>query len=367
MGAHRSEGVTVSVTAEQVSSVIAFHGHVCPGVAIGIRVAEAALQHVGRARQDEEVVAVCETDNCAVDAIQYLVGCTLGKGNLIVQPHGRNRFTFARRADGHAVRITVHAAKRRSSAQDEALIARVRGGRAVDDDRERFDALWRRRADDILAAALHDIVDVVVLQDYVLPPRATIEPSLTCSRCGLATMASRTREVDGEIICDACWHEAGALPVSLTQVGVVRSSHPQGQSHAEARAAVDAIELLPRLAPSLTGLAPGQLLQVFWLIDRAPRSFEQLQHPRGDESRPRRGVFALRTPHRPSPLALTTVELLQIDGTTLTVRGLDAWDGSPVIDIKPHAPLWDEQPLVVRPERAGYTAAGLAGNAQHER
>ena len=141
-------------------------------------------------------------------------------------------------------------------------------GAMVDDDRERFD-LWRRRADDILAAALHDIVDVVVLQDYVLPPRATIEPSLTCSRCGLATMASRTREVDGEIICDACWHEAGALPVSLTQVGVVRSSHPQGQSHAEARAAVDAIELLPSLAPSLTGLAPASCCRS--LADR-PRS-----------------------------------------------------------------------------------------------
>ena len=54
--------------------------------------------------------------------------------------------------------------------------------------------------------------------------------------------------------------------------------------------------------------------------------------------------MALRTPNRPSPLGLTTVELLDIQGLTLTVKGLDAWDGSPVLDIKPYAPLWDDRP-----------------------
>lgn len=70
-----------------------FHGHRCPGLATGIRVAEVALREIGPHSIDEEVVAIVETDNCAVDAIQYLTGCTFGKGNLIHRDYGKNVFT----------------------------------------------------------------------------------------------------------------------------------------------------------------------------------------------------------------------------------------------------------------------------------
>ena len=342
LATHKGGGV-VSVDKAQIDAVVAFHGHICPGIATGIRVAEAALQHVGRASQDEEVVAVCETDNCALDAIQYLVGCTAGKGNLIVERYGRNRFTFARRSDGLAIRVTARP-RRPGTPEQEALVSRVRSGTAMGDDHAHFNALWQERAAAILAAPLGAVVDAERLDGYILPPKAVIEPSLTCSRCGLAVMASLTRQLDGEVICQACWQEAGSRSVHLNQIGVVKSEKPEGQSHAEARAAVAEIELLPLFAKSLTGLQPHQMLQVLWLIDRANRSFEQLQHPKGDAALPRRGIMALRTPNRPSPLGLTTVELLDIQGLTLTVKGLDAWDGSPVLDIKPYAPLWDDRP-----------------------
>ena len=75
------------------------------------------------------------------------------------------------------------------------------------------------------------------------------------------------------------------------------------------------------------------LLVVF--VFHRSEGHELLQHPRGDRSRPKRGVFALRSPNRPNPIGVTEVELIAIEGSILTVRGLDAIDGTPVLDLKP--------------------------------
>ena len=85
----------------------AFHGHVCPGLALGYRAAETALERLrtGRA-EDEELVTIAETDACGVDAIQVLTGCTVGKGNLFFKNYGKHAFTFINRLTGDAVRIT---------------------------------------------------------------------------------------------------------------------------------------------------------------------------------------------------------------------------------------------------------------------
>ena len=64
------------------------------------------LKEIGQAA-DEEVVALVETDMCGVDAIQYLTGCTFGKGNLIHKDYGKNAFTFYRRRDNKAVRMVA--------------------------------------------------------------------------------------------------------------------------------------------------------------------------------------------------------------------------------------------------------------------
>jgi tRNA (Thr-GGU) A37 N-methylase len=64
-------------------------------------------------------------------------------------------------------------------------------------------------------------------------------------------------------------------------------------------------------------------------------------HPRDQEDRPERGVFSTRSPHRPNPISLHTVSLLAVRGNVLRVRGMDAMDGTPVLDIKPHSPELD--------------------------
>jgi len=79
---------------------------------------------------------------------------------------------------------------------------------------------------------------------------------------------------------------------------------------------------------------------LFWLnkVTDQPRALKF--HPRGREDMPLLGVFALRTNQRPNPIGLTLVELLKVEGNVLTVRGLDAYNGTPVLDIKPFD-SWD--------------------------
>src|SRR5262249_40913279 len=91
---------------------------------------------------------------------------------------------------------------------------------------------------------------------------------------------------------------------------------------------------------------------VVFALDRA--QFELAEHltrqPRGRNDAPRLGVFAQRTKYRPSAIGVTAVELLGIDGAVLKVRGLDALDGTPVLDIKPYIPMFDriDNPRVPR-------------------
>jgi tRNA-Thr(GGU) m(6)t(6)A37 methyltransferase TsaA len=86
--------------------------------------------------------------------------------------------------------------------------------------------------------------------------------------------------------------------------------------------------------PALEGVAAGDELLVLTWLDRASRDVLRV-HPRDDTTRPQLGVFATRSPDRPNPLGLHRVTVLAIDGTRMRVSGLEALDGTPVVDVKP--------------------------------
>lgn len=117
-------------------------------------------------------------------------------------------------------------------------------------------------------------------------------------------------------------------------IGHVENEFNEPESPDTLRAAVSRIVLDPALVEGLQGLAPGSKVLVIFNFHLA-EGYELLQHPRGDKSRPRRGVFALRSPYRPNRIGITEVELLTIENNILGVRGLDALNGTPVLDIKP--------------------------------
>jgi len=117
-------------------------------------------------------------------------------------------------------------------------------------------------------------------------------------------------------------------------IGYVENEFQEPTKPDKLRASLSRIVLAPELLEGLTGLEPGMALLVVFVFHRA-EGYSLLQHPRGDRNRPKRGVFALRSPNRPNPIGVTEVELVAIEGNTLTVHGLDALDGTPVLDLKP--------------------------------
>ncbi len=175
---------------------------------MGIWAAVAALREVGPHSSDEEVVTLTETDMCAVDAIQYLTGCTFGKGNLIHLDHGKNAYTFIRRSDGKAVRVCARpGAFGRSPEQDE-LSARVRDGSATQEERSRYEELRAERVEAILRAPEEELYAVEEVKDVEVPPMARIHNSVVCADCGEPTMETRVRRLEGRELCPACFEAA---------------------------------------------------------------------------------------------------------------------------------------------------------------
>ena len=110
------------------------------------------------------------------------------------------------------------------------------------------------------------------------------------------------------------------------------------------------IEVDPRYGAGLVDVAGCTHLIVLYWMDRAPRNLIR-QRPRNEgESR---GVFALRSPARPNPIALSVVRLVATEGTRLEVVGLDCLDGTPLLDLKPYFASTDARPDAVVGWHAG--------------
>jgi len=321
---------------ETLDQVIAFHGHLCPGLVTGVRAAEIALRELGPRAADEELVAIVESLSCAVDAIQFLTGCTLGKGNLIHRDYGKAAFTFARRSDARAVRIVARAREAALTAEQEQLVHRVRTGQASEADRRAYDSLWRERSLQVLDEDEDSLFDVQTLDCFRLPEAAHTDASVRCEGCGEMVMSTRASSLEGRTLCPSCYRKAGGHRITMRPVAVIHNELRPGEAPPRVKSERSLIVVYPEFADALRHIEEAEELDVLFYLSHAPAQPPLLQHRRGDSSEPLRGVFALRSPHRPNPIGLTTVRFLSARGNELVVSGLDAWDGTPVLDIKPH-------------------------------
>ena len=124
----------------------------------------------------------------------------------------------------------------------------------------------------------------------------------------------------------------------FTPIGYVKTSAVGNEVKDKTRTCL--IMLNADLVEGLDGIEGfSHVFVLFWLNEVIP-SHDLKFHPRGRADMPLLGVFAIRTNLRPNPIGLTLVELLKVEGNVLTVRGLDAYDGTPVLDIKPFD-SWD--------------------------
>jgi formylmethanofuran dehydrogenase subunit E len=195
--------MTCSIAPERIEATITFHGHSCPGLAIGIRAAEYALDHLQD--DDANLVAVVETDMCGVDAIQFLTSCTLGKGNLIHKDYGKMAFSFHDRTSGRASRLVLKP-EVRSGLQEEmtALLNKISGGAATEAEKQRLTEVRQAMQDRYMTLPLEELFTITPIT--TAPPKpARILASLTCDACGESTMESRTRRFAGRTLCIPCF------------------------------------------------------------------------------------------------------------------------------------------------------------------
>ncbi|WP_258359592.1 FmdE family protein [Moorella sulfitireducens] len=183
---------------------VAFHGHKCPGLAIGYRAAKIVLRELAAGRAgDEELVAIVETDACGVDAIQVLTGCTLGKGNLLYRDYGKHVFTVGDRQSGAAVRVAMKSGAWPEDENYRNLRVRVFSGRATPEEKELFGRYQERRLQHILEAPEEEIfkIEHVPLK---MPEKARLFNSVTCAYCGEPVAEVRARLKEGRYACIPC-------------------------------------------------------------------------------------------------------------------------------------------------------------------
>lgn len=164
------------------SELIDFHGHSCPGLATGYRMSLAAMGFLGVSRSgDEELVAIVENDACGVDALQYISGCTFGKGNLLFRDFGKSVYTLYSRSSGRGVRVVFH-------------------GRGVPDglrdDKPAYIRFLRECPDEAILS--------LSAADDQPPKPARIRTSVACQICHEPVMETRLREMAGKTVCIPC-------------------------------------------------------------------------------------------------------------------------------------------------------------------
>ena len=177
-----------------------FHGHICPGIAIGYRIAKYVKEHYPRS-QDEELVCIAENKSCSIDAIQFMLGCTAGKGNLLFRDYGKQAFTFYSRNKNKALRIYFRGGILKGMDELRQKMAR---GELGPEDRERMAAFRSQATEKVLSARDEDILKIEEV-DIPAPEKARIYPSQKCEECGEEFMEILGRTAGGKVLCKSCF------------------------------------------------------------------------------------------------------------------------------------------------------------------
>lgn len=157
---------------------VAFHGHACGGLTIGYRAAQYAAELLDLDfSEDEQVVCICENDACGVDAIQVLLGCSVGKGNLLFHMTGKQAFSIYSRTTGQSVRLVLKD-KPETMDREESL----------------------QYYQSCTPAEMFDVKETKI----PLPERARIFDSYICECCKERTGANWIRIQGGRKLCIDC-------------------------------------------------------------------------------------------------------------------------------------------------------------------
>lgn len=157
----------------------AFHGHECPGLTIGYRASLYAIELLGLTfSEDEQTACISENDACGVDAVQVILGCTAGKGNLLFHLTGKQAFSFYERKSGRSVRLVLKSRPKGLSRQETF---------------ELYHSLEAKEMFDVKETRL------------TLPEKARLFESVECECCGETAADHFIRLEGGKKLCLDCW------------------------------------------------------------------------------------------------------------------------------------------------------------------
>ena len=183
---------------------VQFHGHTCPGLAIGFQAARVLMKRLdARRAPDEEMVAVVETDACGADAIQVMTGCTFGKGNFIFENYGKHVFSLMDRGKGKGIRVCLLPDVSRSDPEYLSLSKKVQSDEASAEETERFRQLQQDRVQKVLEADPESLFKIEEISAD-LPARARIMESEICDICGEPTKVDLLHKINSKKICIPC-------------------------------------------------------------------------------------------------------------------------------------------------------------------
>ncbi len=193
---------------------VEFHGHVCPGLAIGFQAARTLMERLGAGKApDEELVAMVETDACGADAIQVMTGCTFGKGNFIFKNYGKHAFSLIDRRKGKGVRVCLRSDAIKMDPESLPLSEKVQKDEASAKDIEQYRQLQQERTQKILNAGAESLFKIEEFTPEI-PHKARIMKSETCDFCGEPTKTDLLVEIDGKKVCIPCAQQHGIRDLS---------------------------------------------------------------------------------------------------------------------------------------------------------
>jgi len=199
--------VSPEMNHKDFKDVAKFHGHVCPGLAYGYRVAKAALRELGGKARDEEIVSIVENDSCAVDAIQVIVGSTFGKGNLVFKDYGKQVYTFISRKSGKGLRISLDFSGYKETERDKAIWDRFLSGDRSQQVMKEIRRIKDKKIEAILKSPEKELLKIRSVR--IKPPQeAKIYPTIRCERCGEKVMEPRVRVMGGKMLCLPCYQKS---------------------------------------------------------------------------------------------------------------------------------------------------------------
>jgi len=189
-----------------LENAIRFHGHQCPGLAVGIRISEVVLRELGKPARDEEMVAIVENSSCGVDAIQLLTGCTFGKGNLVFRDFGKSVYTFINRETNKALRISIKKDAYDTDEEHRNLFAKLRDKTATETERELFTQKHIKKSNEILDLPEDKLMTIEQVEPEPVQ-KARIHESLDCVVCNEPVMETRVKLLNGKSHCIPCFEE----------------------------------------------------------------------------------------------------------------------------------------------------------------